>query len=1128
MMAAVQQQQRTEDVGRILVQVQEDLKQLKEQFGSSNAAGSGIDIKALDQALLKTEKGIQQNTEYIVGVLNNQVTTLPTVGEPHHGQQRGVRYQDESPHRRPQHHERPVLHKTLHHDSPGENFHQNLTMKALFNPENLFNRQALHKGYGLVLPKIGGARQTKISTQSVTKGITIDPLSVLPRANRIDPALPPPSIAERDAKKGILSLIERGLIPPAAELTLDPSPVHHRKAPIHNFAESARKQLHSNCSTRGEDSHYMASVKLDLTLGGDNRYQPTRTDTRGSQHLGTTDDVLSIPPSSATTGTRSPQLRSVMIKSPSIRRKSAISAVSEATKSPVAMRVFDAPLQPLPPPVTPVPNNSVQVIPAMISSGSSGEYNFILRDGIMPANSDPEFSSFHERHLLQWGSILKLITQLTKVLREYAVPAALVNGTRLADLSSQYELEHVPERVELLGVLDNFDEVLALINTPGRRYRTLNGKHIAATKIQSMWKRYVNRCAYLKYRQQRWAAGVIAISWIMHVRMARMRKQLRVIRKRHLDNFIVRQKSLAADWDRISKARRVIVHVPSLGYSAKQRFTLPGLNRKQNAQMARLCDLSDPNVDVIYVSPVEVLDELHQYYCRLLGLREAVDKGDPEQIGDLTSRFTVITPEALNKFPTHQMCLASLLKYSPNAINRIKKLIAGRPAYYVPGVMHKDDLAVADALNLPVLGCEPEICHLYSSKSGGQRVFAAAGVSTAPGEHDVYTPQQLHENMSRLICEYPYVKRWLMKLDGTFNGRGIAYVDVGTYLQCHSWIVKESLRYGDKWCKKWAQDAAYNKVLAELPEVLDNYAQPSCPDVFPTWADFLDAFFSQGGIIEACPPSDSVTCLTCDMLIEPTGNVRMMSCGDQIHGDNVLKCWGTSVPQTSVDPSDFYDTSLKIGEACRSRGVVGYFSIDYVTFIDPVTLKQGLWATDLTLRYSNQMAMTQLMLFITKGSLDAARCKLVVPPPHKEKKGRFRKREEAPKPEPNLNRFAVMSTNLLHTNMAVVHYSVFFQMCRAHGIGYDIKERQGSVFTLVDSSKREEMGMLSVCDQLPGTLASFARNLSIIHQEISAPNMQGRTNFKAAIDDIEAILGTTAENEKDTDNDNAPTTTPQP
>lgn len=55
--------------------------------------------------------------------------------------------------------------------------------------------------------------------------------------------LAPPPIEEDDARKGILSLIERGLIPPAAQLTLDPSPVKHKTLQLHDPEDKNNKQF---------------------------------------------------------------------------------------------------------------------------------------------------------------------------------------------------------------------------------------------------------------------------------------------------------------------------------------------------------------------------------------------------------------------------------------------------------------------------------------------------------------------------------------------------------------------------------------------------------------------------------------------------------------------------------------------------------------------------------------------------------------------------------------------------------------------------------------------------------------------------------------------------------------------
>ena len=109
-----------------------------------------------------------------------------------------------------------------------------------------------------------------------------------------------------------------------------------------------------------------------------------------------------------------------------------------------------------------------------------------------------------------------------------------------------------------------------------------------------------------------------------------------------------------------------------------------------------------------------------------------------------------------------------------------------------------------------------------------------------------------------------------------------AYCDIADHLSCHPWLVRESQRYGDKWTKKWAQEKALKLVTTELPAILASHAHPLDPAHFSTWSEFLAMFVSEGGLIEGTPPSESVTSLTVDLLIEPTGVVHIVSMRDQV------------------------------------------------------------------------------------------------------------------------------------------------------------------------------------------------------------------------------------------------------
>lgn len=102
----------------------------------------------------------------------------------------------------------------------------------------------------------------------------------------------------------------------------------------------------------------------------------------------------------------------------------------------------------------------------------------------------------------------------------------------------------------------------------------------------------------------------------------------------------------------------------------------------------------------------------------------------------------------------------------------------------------------------------------------------------------------------------------------------------------------------------------------------------------------MKTFLLHGGIIEAHPPSDNITCLTVSLLIEPgASEIKFISSGDHIHAESEYSCWGFTFPQSSVDPKLLNNTCLKIAESCQQRNIMGYVDIDFVTFIDLKSVK---------------------------------------------------------------------------------------------------------------------------------------------------------------------------------------------
>lgn len=516
------------------------------------------------------------------------------------------------------------------------------------------------------------------------------------------------------------------------------------------------------------------------------------------------------------------------------------------------------------------------------------------------------------------------------------------------------------------------------------------------------------------------------------------------------------------------------MHIPSFSVDERQRRNIHNLATFQNRQLTRLTDLSDPDVDVVYVVPAPLPEEVRDYYMKLLSV------GGCE---NTAPRLRFICPENYNRLPS-TLSLATQLLYSPRALKRIMIFIGDRPAYIIPNAVGADDIRVSMRLNIPLLGPDDRLSTLYSSKSGCKRIFAAAQVNMPPAAYDIYSKDDCFQALTRLVIRYPNVKRWLFKMDDEFGGRGHAWIDM-SHVSCTQEIQAFNAMYPnaaeiieeDEEVAEASEDLRL-RVQDELKKVLPRRVNIAVKTAYASWNRFMEAFSQCGGVIEACPGAVEAS-PSANLFIEPSGDVSLVSTQEQLFGAPYV-CEVTLSPATSLPPGAMRAAAQAVGKVCFQKGILGNVGVDFVVFRDEHSDSLRLWAVDLNLRMTSSCCGFNLFRFLTHGGqLDTRTGTYTI--------GAGKNAEGDPAENRSKYERSFCYIDFLgNPKLSEMQHTAFFNLCRLRGISFDLKLMVGTAYKLVDSFVCGGAGLLSIEATREKALMTTVEALDFIRKDIGA------------------------------------------
>lgn len=306
-----------------------------------------------------------------------------------------------------------------------------------------------------------------------------------------------------------------------------------------------------------------------------------------------------------------------------------------------------------------------------------------------------------------------------------------------------------------------------------------------------------------------------------------------------------------------------------------------GLSSYEERALYWLLALRYPHLRLVVVTAEPVPDEIVDYYLSFVP--------DPE---GARSRLVLLACDDRRPLP-----LSVKVLDRPDLVDRLRELVADDPeAFIMPFNVRAEEREIALLLERPIYGVDDRFVD-HGTKSGGRRLFAAAGVRHPRGFEDVRTRKAVLDAIVALRKGDPELGAVVLKQNDNAFGAGNAVLG-----------------------------------LADLPHpgsAMERAALDVRLRTLPT--EFVDAITRDGGVVEEMVAGADLRSPSVQIRIIPGSGPLILSTHDQVLGGESSQVFvGCRLPASADYAPVIIKEAMKIGRAFAAMGVVGRFGVDFV------------------------------------------------------------------------------------------------------------------------------------------------------------------------------------------------------